>query len=103
MRTTELNELADSSVRPKVMVITLNWNTSEETIECLDSLRKVAYANFELTIVENGSDDDSLWRLEAYMEEKGGILVSTAVFDWRGDRLEYEVFQLPTEIPGAKP
>lgn len=33
----------------------LNWNTSKETLECLSSLRKLAYRNFEVVVVDNAS------------------------------------------------
>ena len=43
----------------KVEVIILNWNGKEDTIECLNSLQKVKYDNFDITIVDNASTDDS--------------------------------------------
>jgi len=45
-----------SSDLPKVSIITLNWNALEDTIECLESLQKVAYPNFEVIVVDNGSE-----------------------------------------------
>ena len=45
---------------PKVEVIILNWNGKEDTIECLNSLQKVKYENFDITIVDNASTDDSV-------------------------------------------
>ena len=47
---------------PKVSVITVNWNNFNDSAECLESLRKTTYPNFEVTVVDNGSvgDDVSL-------------------------------------------
>jgi GT2 family glycosyltransferase len=39
----------------KVSIIILNWNGLEDTIECLESLKKVTYRNYEVTVVDNGS------------------------------------------------
>jgi hypothetical protein len=33
---------------PKVSIITLNWNGLEDTIECLESLKKITYPNCEV-------------------------------------------------------
>jgi GT2 family glycosyltransferase len=40
---------------PKVAVIMLNWNGYADTIECIESLKKVTYTNFFIIIVDNAS------------------------------------------------
>jgi len=40
---------------PRISVIILNFNGLDDTIKCLDSLKKTKYANFEVIIVDNGS------------------------------------------------
>jgi GT2 family glycosyltransferase len=42
----------------KVFIILLNWNNWNETRECLASLRKVTYDNFEVIVVDNGSEEE---------------------------------------------
>lgn len=44
---------------PKVYVITLSFNRKEDTIECIESLRKMNYPYFKILVVENGSTDGS--------------------------------------------
>jgi len=39
----------------KVSIIILNWNGLEDTIECLESLKKTTYPNYEVIVVDNGS------------------------------------------------
>jgi len=41
--------------KPKVSIIILNWNGLDDTIECLDSLKKIAYTDYEVIVVDNGS------------------------------------------------
>lgn len=41
--------------KPKVSILTLNWNSFEDTIECLESLKKITYPNYEVIVVDNGS------------------------------------------------
>ena len=43
---------------PKVSVVLVNWNNFSDCAECLESLRKCSYPNFEVTVVDNGSDGD---------------------------------------------
>jgi GT2 family glycosyltransferase len=45
---------------PKIFVILLNWNGIKDTLECLASLQKVNYPNFQPLIVDNGSTDNSV-------------------------------------------
>jgi GT2 family glycosyltransferase len=40
---------------PKVSIIILNWNGLEDTIDCLESLKKITYPNYEVIVVDNGS------------------------------------------------
>jgi len=44
----------------KVSVILLNWNGLGDTIQCINSLRKIDYPNFEIIVVDNGSKDNSV-------------------------------------------
>ena len=41
--------------QPKVSIIILNWNGLEDTIECLESLKNITYPNYEVIVVDNGS------------------------------------------------
>jgi hypothetical protein len=43
---------------PKVSIIILNWNGLKDTIECLESLKKNTYPNYEIIVVDNGSEND---------------------------------------------
>lgn len=45
---------------PLVSISILNWNGKEMTVECLESLKKLKYKNYEVIVVDNGSDDGSV-------------------------------------------
>ena len=47
------------SRKPRVSIIILNWNSYEVTMDCLLSLQKIDYSNFEIVLVDNGSVDGS--------------------------------------------
>lgn len=51
---------AEKSVHPPlVYVVILNWNRACDTIECLQSLARCDYANYQPLVVDNGSTDGS--------------------------------------------
>ena len=47
------------SLKPKVAVITLNYNQIEYTVDCVKSLLKSDYPNFEIILVDNGSSEEN--------------------------------------------
>ena len=50
--------------QPKVCIITLNWNGLEDTTECLESLKKINYTNYEVIVADNGSEGNETQVLE---------------------------------------
>ena len=48
---------------PKVAIILLNYNNYRDTFNCLDSLKKLTYSNYETIVVDNNSSNDSLYYL----------------------------------------
>jgi len=45
---------------PKVAIIVLNWNGIDDTLECLESLKKITYPNYEVVVVDNGSGGEDV-------------------------------------------
>ncbi len=46
----------------KVAIIVLNWNGWGDTVECLKSLYRITYPNYNVIVVDNGSEDESVKR-----------------------------------------
>jgi GT2 family glycosyltransferase len=46
-------------MNPLVFIIILNWNGWKDTAECIESCRQLAYPNFHILVVDNGSTDGS--------------------------------------------
>lgn len=49
-----------------VYCIILNWNGWRDTIECLESVQRLAYPNYRIVVVDNGSSDGSTDRIKAW-------------------------------------
>lgn len=45
--------------QPKVAIVILNWNGWIDTLECLQSLFKQSYENFQVIVCDNASTDES--------------------------------------------
>ena len=45
---------------PLVSVIIVNYNGKTHLEKCLESLMKISYTNFEVILVDNSSNDDSI-------------------------------------------
>jgi len=48
---------------PKIIIITLNWNGSEDTIELIKSLKKNTFGDFQIFIVDNNSIPEEVAKL----------------------------------------
>lgn len=53
---------------PKVAIIVLNWNGWRDTVECLESLQRITYHNYQIIVVDNGSTDGSVEKIKAWAE-----------------------------------
>ena len=48
----------------KVAIIIINYNSLDDAIECLTSLKKTDYPNFEIVVVDNASTVGSVDEIE---------------------------------------
>ncbi len=67
-------------MRPKISVIILNWNGWRDTLECLESLYQIDYSNYNVILVDNGSEDDSIQKIRDYC--KGKIDIKSKYFSY---------------------
>jgi len=59
---------------PKVAIIILNWNGWKDTIECLESVYRNTYPNYQVVVIDNGSTDGSMERIKAWADGKQEVL-----------------------------
>jgi len=65
---------------PRVSIVILNWNGWEDTIECLESVYQIDYSNFDVLLVDNHSQDESLEQIRAHCS--GELEVISDFFDY---------------------
>src|SRR5712692_9832725 len=44
-----------SSPTPRVAIVLLNWNSTEDTLACIESIRKLTYENSQVVVIDNAS------------------------------------------------
>jgi GT2 family glycosyltransferase len=49
---------------PKVSIVLVNWHGLRDTVECLESLQKTTYPNYEVIVVDNDSGGDEAATIE---------------------------------------
>jgi len=78
-------------MKPKVSIIILNWNGWKDTIECLEAIYRTDYPNYNVIVVDNGSEDDSINMIRKYV--KGEISVKSDFFEFNKDNKPIQMFE----------
>lgn len=82
-------------MNPKVSIIILNWNGWEDTIECLESLFQITYPNYDVIVVDNGSEDESIEKIKEYCE--GKIRVESKFFEYNSSNKPIKIIEYTRE------
>lgn len=54
--------------KKKVYILILNWNGWKDTIECLESVFRLEYPNYQVIVCDNDSGDGSIQKLMAWAD-----------------------------------
>ncbi len=60
----------------KVYIIILNYNNWQDTIECLESVFRNEYSNYQVIVVDNSSSDNSMEYIKSWAEGKLDVWVN---------------------------
>jgi hypothetical protein len=55
---------------PKIFIVILQYNNSQDTVRCLESLKELSWHDFEAIIVENASDIQHLNNMRLFVESQ---------------------------------
>jgi GT2 family glycosyltransferase len=59
-------------MKPKVFILILNWNGWKDTIECLDSVYLSSYPDYQIVVLDNGSQDESVCKILEWAKGRDG-------------------------------
>lgn len=62
---------------PKVTAIVLNWNRTQDTVQCVHSLQKSDYPALDILVVDNGSSHEHYAALQAALPDTAILRSST--------------------------
>lgn len=79
---------------PQVSIIILNWNGWQDTIECLESLYRIDYPNYNVILVDNASSDDSVSKIEEYCRGERDIESKYISFNSKNKPISILKYQL---------
>lgn len=80
---------------PRVSIIILNWNGWRDTVEALESLYHVEYLNYQVVVVDNHSEDDSIERILEYCD--GSLEVESPFFEYDPNNKPVKVLEIEEE------
>jgi len=60
---------------PKVGIVILNYNNWTDTLECLESIFRSEYQNYFVTVIDNGSDNNSVDMILSWAQGKYNSLI----------------------------
>lgn len=63
----------------KVYIVLLNYNNSEDSIECLESILKLQYNNFQIIIIDNSETVQHFNDLQSWA--RGGLIIKETQFE----------------------
>ncbi|MDD4652638.1 MAG: glycosyltransferase family 2 protein [Methanothrix sp.] len=76
---------------PIVSIIILNWNGWKDTVECLESLYQITYDNYNLILIDNGSENSSLEEIRDYLSGKKPI--ASKYFEYSSDNKPVKILE----------
>jgi GT2 family glycosyltransferase len=76
----------------RVSIVILNWKGWEDTVECLESLYQIDYDNYEVIVLDNGSQDDSVDRIREYCA--GQMCVKSRFFGYDPDNKPIQIIEV---------
>ena len=75
-----------------VVIIILNWNGWQDTIECLESLYQNHYSNYDIVVVDNNSNDKSVHKIKEYCN--GKIKIESPFFSYNPHNKPIEIVEI---------
>lgn len=62
--------MSTKKTRESVLFVVLNYNGWQETLVCIDAILKQSYTDFHIVLIDNGSADESLKKLDSFNSNK---------------------------------
>jgi GT2 family glycosyltransferase len=88
---------------PKVVILIVNWNGWKDTIECLESVFINTYPNYQVVLLDNNSEDDSVNKIIEWAMGNNRLKNSTGQYFLTGQALPYICYDRKAAEQGGVP
>ena len=61
--------------KPFIIIIILNYNSLDDTIECVENINRLTYNNYDYLVIDNGPDRDSSEKLRDAIGDKNLLVM----------------------------
>jgi len=78
---------------PRVSIQVLNWNRWQYTIRCLESIYQITYPNYDVILIDNDSEDDSVEKIKEWAEGKIPVEDKFVKYNPEGKPITYIEYQ----------
>lgn len=82
-------------MNPLVSIIILNWNGWQDTLECLESLYQINYPNYQVILVDNHSQDESLEKIRKYCQ--GQITTKSPFYNYQTQNKPIKITEITNQ------
>ena len=65
-------------MEPLVCIILINYNSYDDTVECVRSLEKQKYTNYKIILVDNNSEDRNKLKTDLFLNQSCDVILSEA-------------------------
>jgi len=83
-----------------VSIIVLNWNGWKDTVECLESLFQIDHNNYNVIVVDNNSDDDSISKIKDYCG--GKLKIESSFYQYNPKNKPLNILELGIDDLSSK-
>ncbi|NPV38342.1 MAG: glycosyltransferase family 2 protein [Brevinematales bacterium] len=87
---------------PKVYILIINYNNWEDTIECLYSLFQNEYKNYQIILIDNHSQNNSVEYIRAWLERKNYAHPLPSLSHTLEQDMPYLLYQIEEKDDGYK-
>ena len=74
----------------KINILILNWNNKKILLDCIKSIKKSYYDNYKITVIDNGSSDDSVSFIKKYYDNLDFIEIKSNLGYSKGYNYAFE-------------
>jgi GT2 family glycosyltransferase len=87
----------NGTAQPTVYLVLVNYNSAQDTVQCLESLFRVTYQNLSIILIDNASTDRSLDVITSWLSQRE-IPFSSVNISQKQNNFEFRLIILKSDV-----